>query len=108
MTGGRVVVLGRTGRNFAAGMSGGIAYVFDPEHRFPDLCNPGSVDLERIEGDDELELRRLIEAHFRHTRSERAASVLEKWSSTLPQFVKVMPRDYKRALMGIEFGSSDY
>jgi glutamate synthase (ferredoxin) len=109
MTGGRVAVLGRTGRNFAAGMSGGIAYVLDPDHRFPDLCNLGSVDLERIESsEDEQELRRLVEAHFRHTRSQRAESVLEKWSSTLPQFVKVMPRDYKRALMGIEFGSSDY
>jgi glutamate synthase domain-containing protein 2/glutamate synthase domain-containing protein 1/glutamate synthase domain-containing protein 3 len=109
MTGGRVVVLGRVGRNFAAGMSGGIAYVFDPEHEFPDLCNAGSVDLERIEtGEDEAELRRLIEAHFRHTGSKRAHDVLEKWSSSLPLFVKVMPRDYKRALMGIEFGSADY
>jgi glutamate synthase domain-containing protein 2/glutamate synthase domain-containing protein 3 len=109
MTGGRVVVLGRVGRNFAAGMSGGIAYVLDPEHRFAELCNPGSVDLERVETDeDEQELRRLVEAHFRHTQSERAENVLEKWSSTLPLFVKVMPRDYKRALMGIEFGSEDY
>jgi glutamate synthase domain-containing protein 2/glutamate synthase domain-containing protein 1/glutamate synthase domain-containing protein 3 len=109
MTGGRVVVLGPVGRNFAAGMSGGVAYVLDPERRFPELCNPGLVDLERVEADeDEEELRSLIDAHFRHTGSDRAARVLEKWATTLPLFVKVMPRDYKRALMGIEFGNEDY
>jgi glutamate synthase domain-containing protein 2/glutamate synthase domain-containing protein 1/glutamate synthase domain-containing protein 3 len=109
MTGGRVVVLGNVGRNFAAGMSGGIAYVLDPLRAFPELCNPGTVDLERVESDaDERELRDLIEAHFRHTRSELAEQVLEKWATTLPNFVKVFPREYKRALLGIEFGSGDY
>jgi len=109
MTGGRVVVLGGVGRNFAAGMSGGIAYVLDPLRAFPELCNQGSVDLERVESeDDERELRELVEAHFRHTRSERAEQVLEKWATTLPNFVKVFPREYKRALLGIEFGKANY
>ena len=109
MTGGRVVVLGGVGRNFAAGMSGGIAYVLDPQHSFAELCNPGTVDLERVESEaDERELRDLVEAHFRHTRSERAEQVLEKWATTLPHFVKVFPREYKRALMGIEFGKENY
>ena len=109
MTGGRVVILGPVGRNFAAGMSGGIAYVLDPLERFPELCNPGMVDLERIESDeDEREVRELIEAHYRHTRSRTAQGVLDKWETTLPHFVKVMPRDYKRALMGIEFGEAEY
>jgi glutamate synthase (NADPH/NADH) large chain len=109
MTGGRVVVLGGVGRNFAAGMSGGIAYVLDPLRRFPELCNPAMIDLERVEtDDDERELRTLVEAHFRQTRSERAELVLEKWATTLPSFVKVFPKEYKRALAGIEFGKEEY
>ena len=109
MTGGRVVVLGSVGRNFAAGMSGGIAYVLDPTQRFADFCNPGMVDLERVEtDDDERELRSLVEAHFRQTRSERAEEVLDKWATTLPRFVKVFPKEYKRALLGIEFGKEEY
>ena len=109
MTGGRVVVLGSVGRNFAAGMSGGIAYVLDPLRRFAELCNPGMIDLERVDTDsDERELRSLVEAHFRQTRSERAEQVLEKWATTLPNFVKVFPKEYKRALLGIEFGKEDY
>jgi glutamate synthase domain-containing protein 3 len=67
------------------------------------------VDLERVETEaDERELRELVESHFRHTRSERAEQVLEKWATTLPNFVKVFPREYKRALMGIEFGKANY
>jgi len=109
MTGGRVVILGAVGRNFAAGMSGGIAYVLDPEHKLHDLCNPGMVDLERVESaQDERELRGLIETHCRHTRSAVAKRVLEKWETTLASFAKVMPRDYKRALAGIEFADEDY
>jgi glutamate synthase domain-containing protein 2/glutamate synthase domain-containing protein 1/glutamate synthase domain-containing protein 3 len=109
MTGGRVVVLGGVGRNFAAGMSGGIAYVLDPMRRFAELCNPAMIDLERVETeDDERELKTLVEAHFRLTRSERAEQVLEKWATTLPNFVKVFPKEYKRALLGIEFGKEEY
>ncbi|MCW5759084.1 MAG: glutamate synthase large subunit [Phenylobacterium sp.] len=125
MTGGVVVVLGDTGRNFAAGMSGGVAYVYDPAARFADLCNKAMVDLEPVtadgSGDDALKpsqrsisvenngmgdilghdaerLRILIERHHLHTGSARAAEILENWDAVLPSFVKVMPRDYRRAL----------
>ena len=99
MTRGRVVVLGPTGRNFAAGMSGGEAYVFDELGKFTDLCNPDMVDLEPVvEQQDREALSRLIEEHLRCTGSANAARVLADWDGMLPKFVKVMPRDYKRAL----------
>jgi glutamate synthase domain-containing protein 3 len=99
MTGGRVVVLGRTGRNFAAGMSGGIAYVLDVAGRFSGRCNQEMVDLEPLEDIDDIELvRELIEQHVRYTGSDHAARVLEAWSEMAALFVKVMPRDYKRVL----------
>jgi glutamate synthase (NADPH/NADH) large chain len=130
MTGGVVVVLGETGRNFAAGMSGGIAYVWDPKGRFRDLCNPASVDLETIaapepgEADDPdrphqrspsvedagmgdllrfdaARLRIVLERHYLLTGSARARALLEDWDSTLATFVKVMPRDYRRALLDL-------
>ena len=130
MTGGVVVVLGDTGRNFAAGMSGGIAYVYDPEGMFPDLVNPAQVDLvpmtgERDEEDgtgrpqqrprsvtdfgmgdmlrhDAERLRILVERHKLHTGSAKAAELLADWDNAITQFVKVMPRDYKRALETLE------
>jgi glutamate synthase domain-containing protein 3 len=98
MTGGRVVVLGPTGRNFAAGMSGGVAYVLDPEDRFAALCNMELVEFEEIEEGEAQELRRLISEHAARTDSTVAERVLEDWEAMLPHFVKVMPRDYKRAL----------
>jgi len=98
MTGGRVVVLGATGRNFAAGMSGGIAYVLDPDGRFPARCNMDLVDFEAIDEREAQDLRRLISEHAARTGSPVAESVLHDWEDTLPNFVKVMPRDYKRAL----------
>ncbi len=99
MTRGRVVVLGPTGRNFAAGMSGGEAYVFDEFGRFADLCNTGMVDLEPVVEQQDVEaLSRLIEEHLRCTGSANAARVLADWDAMLPKFVKVMPRDYKRVL----------
>jgi glutamate synthase (NADPH/NADH) large chain len=99
MTGGRVVILGPTGRNFAAGMSGGIAYVFDPEGAFPVRCNPEMVALERVEAaEDDAELRGLIESHYRYTDSPVAEAILERWETSVRQFVKVMPTDYKRVL----------
>jgi glutamate synthase domain-containing protein 3 len=98
MTGGRVVVLGRTGRNFAAGMSGGVAYVLDVDRRFPTRCNPGLVNLEAIEDSDEELLRLLITRHIQATGSDHASKLLLHWSHTREQFVKVMPRDYKRVL----------
>jgi glutamate synthase (NADPH/NADH) large chain len=127
MTGGVVVVLGDTGRNFAAGMSGGIAYVYDPRGRFTTLCNGAMVDLSPVPasaptdrdddrpmlrapsvvnagmGDplsfDAARLRILIERHHRHTGSRRAAFLLADWEATLAAFVKVTPKDYRRALM---------
>ena len=99
MTGGRVVCLGETGRNFAAGMSGGIAYVIDPEGKFPDRCNMGMVALEKIETErEEEEVRGYLQAHVDHTGSTVAQDVLDNWSTKVPQFVKVMPVDYKRVL----------
>ena len=127
MTGGVVVVLGETGRNFAAGMSGGVAYVYDPTGRFRDLCNPAMVDLEPVDpaaaggaddgrrpsqrsisvedagmgdmlGHDAERLRILIERHQLHTGSARAAEILESWATSARAFVKVMPKDYRRAL----------
>ena len=107
MTGGRAVILGPTGRNFAAGMSGGIAWVYDPRARLAALCNPGMVDLERVvEPHYEEELRDLVTKHYRLTGSDRAQTLLERWEEALPQFVQVMPRDYKRALAGLEFAET--
>ena len=129
MTGGVVVVLGNTGRNFAAGMSGGIAYVYDPDGRFKKLCNTAMVELETIApasgpADDSMRprqratsvhdagmgdmlrfdaerLRILIERHQLYTGSARARAILENWNAALPQFVKVMPADYRRALLDL-------
>ena len=99
MTGGRAVILGPTGRNFAAGMSGGIAYVWDVNGDFRSKCNTGMVDLDPVEHDDEIsELRELIELHLSYTGSAVAERVLEEWPEVLSQFVKVMPTDYKRVL----------
>ena len=99
MTGGRVVILGPTGRNFAAGMSGGIAYVWDPEKAFPSRCNGEMVALEGvIDSEDVTELRTLMENHHRYTDSTVAKSLLDNWDDQLGNFVKVMPTDYKRVL----------
>ncbi len=98
MTGGRVVVLGSTGRNFAAGMSGGIAYVLDTEGSFPARCNQGLVDLEEPTEDDLAELYELVEEHRARTESPVAARVLDHWAGLSGTWVKVMPRDFKRAL----------
>jgi glutamate synthase (NADPH/NADH) large chain len=130
MTGGVVAVLGKTGRNFAAGMSGGIAYVYDPDGQFARLCNPAQVDLLPISttrdeedgagrpqqrtssvydngmGDhlrhDAERLKVLLERHHLHTGSMRARALLDDWAGTLGKFVKVMPRDYAKALKQIE------
>jgi glutamate synthase (NADPH/NADH) large chain len=134
MTGGVVVVLGKTGRNFAAGMSGGIAYVYDPDARFTQLCNPAMVDVVPLSapheddtddfggkgrpqqrsggvydngmGDmlrhDTERLRILLERHHLHTGSKRARDLLDDWDNALAHFVKVMPRDYAKALQQLE------
>ncbi len=119
MTGGTVVVLGQTGRNFAAGMSGGVAYVFDPKRQFKNRCNTSMVQLNTVlpeaeqktqdpvfhsisahatAASDEANLRTLIEAHFKHTGSEVAREILDSWETALMQFVKVMPIDYRKVL----------
>jgi glutamate synthase (NADPH/NADH) large chain len=115
MTGGTIVVLGDTGRNFAAGMSGGIAYVLDLKGDFVQRCNPSMVELEPVAPEaeqrsrggrelwhlgqtDEANLRRLIEAHAKHTGSRRAQEILEKWADHRARFVKVFPKEYRRAL----------
>ncbi|MEK4290817.1 MULTISPECIES: glutamate synthase large subunit [Paenibacillus] len=99
MTGGRVVVLGETGRNFAAGMSGGIAYVYDPDRTFIGRCNLEMVLLERVEESEEIEeLRELIIRHTELTGSAAGARVLDQWADSLPNFVRVIPKDYKRMM----------
>ena len=98
MTGGRAVILGPTGRNFAAGMSGGIAYILDEDGRFEERCNLGMVALEELEDDDVEVLRTLIERHLEYTGSARARELLADWEATLARFVKVMPVDYRRVL----------
>ncbi|TYH41109.1 hypothetical protein ES332_D12G294000v1 [Gossypium tomentosum] len=99
MTGGTVVVLGKTGRNFAAGMSGGIAYVLDVDGKFQSRCNPELVDLDKIEEEEDIvTLKMMIQQHQRHTNSQLAREVLADFESLLPKFIKVFPRDYKRVL----------
>jgi glutamate synthase (NADPH/NADH) large chain len=99
MTGGRVVVLGPTGLNFAAGMSGGIAYVLDPDGTFPGKCNMDMVDLDPVESDEDIaELFEMVECHAKYTESDVARQILSDWPSSRSQFVKVMPIDYKRVL----------
>ena len=99
MTGGKVIVLGKTGRNFAAGMSGGIAYVYDPNNKFTNgLCNTETIDFEEISEEDAADLKAIIEKHLQYTNSAKGASLLSDWPSSLNSFVKVMPTEYKRAL----------
>ena len=130
MTGGTVAVLGRTGRNFAAGMSGGVAYVYDPKGTFDQRCNMAQVDLLPISAEPDADegtgrpkqrgtnvndfgmgdmlrhdaerLKILIERHKLHTGSAKAARMLDDWDNTLTKFVKIMPRDYARALRQLE------
>ncbi len=99
MTGGRVVVLGPTGRNFAAGMSGGIAYVLDLQGEFIARCNKAMVGLASLQDREEIAaVRALVERHVRWTESAHGARVLERWAEMLPMFVRVMPHDYRRVL----------
>jgi glutamate synthase (ferredoxin) len=99
MTGGRVVVLGPTGRNFAAGMSGGVAYVLDADGQFATRCNRQMVGLSRLEDPAEIALvRDLVERHVRHTESAHAQRLLERWAEVVPRIVRVLPHDYRRVL----------
>src|SRR5208282_4072947 len=103
MTGGCVVVLGPTGRNFAAGMSGGVTYVFDKTGDFPRRCNLQMVGLEKLEDPDEIEqVWKLVQRHQTYTQSALAARLLANWRQTLPKLVKVLPKDYKRVLQSMQ------
>lgn len=100
MTGGRVVILGDTGRNFGAGMSGGIAYVLDKEGDFLSKCNTGTFELESLETESDIqELKHLVQNHLSYTNSTVAEEILANWEEEIRNFVKVMPIDYKRVLM---------
>jgi len=103
MTGGRVVVLGSTGRNFAAGMSGGIAYILDVKGDFAAKCNKQMVELEKLDQKIEIdEVRSMIEKHVKYTESDLGKQILNLWNEMAPKFVKVIPKDYKRVLQAIE------
>jgi glutamate synthase (NADPH/NADH) large chain len=100
MTGGNVIILGATGRNFAAGMSGGIAYVYDVRHEFENLCNKEMVDIDPVVNEDATFLQQMIQKHFDLTNSTVAKFVLNDFENQLKNFVKVFPKDYKKALAG--------
>jgi glutamate synthase (ferredoxin) len=103
MTGGRVVVLGKTGRNFAAGMSGGIAYVYDRDKNFKDNCNMEMVEVEvKLSNGDITTIDNLIKSHYRYTKSAIAKTVLDNFDKEIKKFVKVMPIEYKGILEGIK------
>jgi glutamate synthase (ferredoxin) len=103
MTGGRVIILGKTGRNFAAGMSGGIAYVLDEAGDFASRINMQMVELEKLADTDEIEIIwKLIQRHQAYTKSERAAKILADWENMTNRFVKVIPKDYKRVLQKLK------
>ncbi|HSR40438.1 MAG TPA: glutamate synthase large subunit, partial [Phnomibacter sp.] len=99
MTGGRIIVIGETGRNFAAGMSGGIAYVYDPNQLLPGRCNPEMVDLDPCNEEDAAFLKSQLEKHLQHTRSSVANYLLADFDNALKQFVKVFPKDFKKVLL---------
>lgn len=104
MTGGRVVVLGRSGRNFAAGMSGGIAYVYDEDKDFKTKCNMEMIELEEITKEDESTIYNLLTNHHKYTQSPRAKEILDNFKDEMKRFIKVMPKEYKRILEGKKLG----
>ena len=107
MTGGAVVVIGRTGRNFAAGMSGGVAFILDEAGDFATRCNPQMVALEKPDAEDAAVIKGMIENHAINTKSTRAAAILADWENHLSKFVKVMPKDYKRVLQALKKAQQD-
>ena len=98
MTGGCVVVLGDTGKNFGAGMSGGIAYVYDVQGSFSTVCNKEMVDLDPLDKDDISTLKLMIENHYLYTGSTSARFILDDFENQLKSFIKVFPKDYKKVL----------
>ncbi|RTQ52090.1 glutamate synthase large subunit [Hymenobacter gummosus] len=103
MTGGRALILGRTGRNFAAGMSGGLAWVYDPDGAFPPNCNREMVELDPLDTDDEDQIRQLLHRHQQLTGSRLAAFLLDNWPEEAGRFVKVFPSEYKKVLQAARF-----
>jgi glutamate synthase (NADPH/NADH) large chain len=106
MTGGMALILGKTGRNFAAGMSGGIAWVFDPEHTFVDNCNTEMVELDPLSPQDEEEIQILLKKHVLLTKSEVAKYILGDWNNVSSSFIKVFPSEYKRVLQNQQLQQS--
>jgi glutamate synthase (ferredoxin) len=106
MTGGRVVVIGKTGRNFAAGMSGGVAYVLDEDGTFKDRCNKETVSLERLDEADLREVEEMLKRHATYTHSARAWQLLAFWEEIAPKFVKVTPHDYRRMVEALRQAES--
>ncbi|MDH3609582.1 MAG: glutamate synthase subunit alpha, partial [Gammaproteobacteria bacterium] len=102
MTGGRVVVIGPTGRNFAAGMSGGIAYVLADKEKFQIQCNQDMVDLDEMDDEDKSAVKALLTNHAEYTKSTVAKNILDHWSDYQTKFIKIMPKDYKRVLAAIK------
>ena len=103
MTGGVAVILGKVGRNFGAGMSGGIAYVFDPENTFKNYCNGVDLNIDPvISVEDQVQLEQLIENHFLTTGSPLARRLLDDWKNSLTKFKKVLPEEYRQALLRLE------
>lgn len=102
MTGGRVVVLGATGRNFGAGMSGGIAYIYDEDKRFRERCNTDMVELGPVQEADQDTIYNLLHNHYKYTRSKKARKIIDNMNEELKQFVRVMPLEYKRILEGVK------
>ncbi|MFM7329833.1 MAG: hypothetical protein ACKO3B_14010, partial [Bacteroidota bacterium] len=98
MTGGTVIVLGETGRNFAAGMSGGVAYIYDRNNTFRKNCNMEMVMFDEMEAGEEELIKKMVLDHFTYTGSDVASDLLKQWPANFSKFVKVMPTDYKAAL----------
>ncbi|MFH1479493.1 MAG: glutamate synthase large subunit [Candidatus Omnitrophota bacterium] len=106
MTGGRIIILGKTGRNFAAGMSGGIAYVYDEDGNFKERCNTDMVELEKVKDEDKDTVYHLLHNHFKYTKSDKAKKIINSMHEELKKFVKVIPIEYKRILEGIKIEES--
>ncbi len=98
MTGGRAVILGEVGRNFGAGMSGGIAYIYNPNHTFESMANPIMIDLDPMDSETQIELKQYINNHAKYTGSQIATRILDNWHSEIKHFIKIMPKDFKRVL----------
>jgi len=105
MTGGRALILGQTGRNFAAGMSGGIAWIYDPNGTFPQNCNPEMVELDPLDAEDEDQIQELLRQHVALTGSQVGVFLLGNWQEEAGKFVKVFPSEYKKVLQKARYAA---